>query len=67
MTRVHVPAAAVIIGWDIPYPYTHLIHLTVDSTLFFSGFEIAALEPWTIRTNLGNPEPGHLVIARRPA
>ena len=31
------------IGWDIPYPYTHLIHLTVDSTLFFSGFEIAAL------------------------
>jgi len=55
-------------GWTVgPHQRFHHAESYVRKTLAEAGFEIAALEPWTIRTNLGNPEPGHLVIARRPA
>ena len=55
-------------GWTVgPHQRFHHAESYVRKTLAEAGFEIAALEPGTIRTNLGNPEPGHLVIARRPA
>ncbi|SFI65087.1 class I SAM-dependent DNA methyltransferase [Albimonas pacifica] len=55
-------------GWTVgPHQRFHHSERYIRSALAEAGFEIAALEPWTIRTNLGNPEPGHLVIARRPA
>ncbi|MDF2231891.1 methyltransferase [Albimonas sp. CAU 1670] len=54
-------------GWTVgPHQRFHHSEAYVRRTLAEAGFEIEALEPWTIRTNLGNPEPGHLVIARRP-
>ncbi len=55
-------------GWTVgPHQRFHHAESYIRRTLAACGFEIAALEPWVIRTNLGEPEPGHLVIARRPA
>lgn len=55
-------------GWTVgPHQRFHHAESYLRRALEAAGFEIAALEPWVIRTNLGNPEPGHLVVARRPA
>ena len=55
-------------GWTVgPHQRFHHAESYLRRALTEAGFEIAALEPWVIRTNLGNPEPGHLVVARRPA
>ncbi len=52
--------------WKVgPHQRFHHAQGYLRTTLAATGFVIEALEPWTIRTNDGRPEPGHLVIARR--
>ncbi len=66
-TETLAPGAFAGAPWKVgPHQRFHHAEAYVRDALAAAGFAIEALEPWTIRTNDGRPEPGHLVIARRP-
>jgi predicted TPR repeat methyltransferase len=55
-------------GWRVgPHQRFHHGEPYVRDALAAAGLEVEALAPAVIRTNDGRPEPGRLVIARRPA
>lgn len=55
-------------GWTVgPHQRFHHAEAHLRAALDAAGLALELLEPWTIRSNEGRPEPGHLVLARRPA
>ncbi|SDW38606.1 Predicted methyltransferase, contains TPR repeat [Albimonas donghaensis] len=67
-TETLSPAAFDGRPWRIgPHQRFHHSEAYIRDGLAAAGFEILVVEDWVIRTNLGDPEPGHLVVARRPA
>ena len=55
-------------GWRVgPHQRFHHAEAHLRARSAEAGLAVERLEPWTIRTNEGRPEPGHLLVARRPA
>ncbi|MFO7854953.1 MAG: methyltransferase domain-containing protein [Paracoccaceae bacterium] len=54
-------------GWIVgPHQRFHHADRHLEAAVVAAGLVVELLEPWTIRTNEGRPEPGRLMLAVKP-